>query len=97
MHQYFVYILTNAYNTVLYIGVTGNLIRRVHEHHENLSDSFTKRYNVNKLVYFESTSDVRAAITREKQLKGGSRQKKIDLVTSFNPTWRDLFHEISQP
>jgi putative endonuclease len=97
MHQYFVYILTNAYNTVLYVGITNDLIRRVHQHKNKLADGFTKRYNVNKLVYFEMTSDVRVAIEREKQLKGGSRRKKIALIQSMNPLWQDLYSQLSQP
>ncbi len=77
--QYYVYILTNKNNNVLYIGVTNNLARRSYEHREQTSyhDSFTKKYNVNKLVYYENYQDIRVAIAREKQLKAGSRQKKI--------------------
>jgi putative endonuclease len=93
-NQYCVYIMTNNGNTVLYTGVTNNLKRRVVEHKEKLAEGFTKRYNVTKLVYYEVTDDVRAAIAREKQIKGGSRQKKIALVNSINPEWRDLFDEI---
>jgi len=72
--QYYVYIMTNKYNTVLYNGVTNDLVRRVYEHKEKLVEGFTKRYNVDKLVYFECTDDVNAAIAREKQIKGGSRR-----------------------
>jgi putative endonuclease len=93
-HQYCVYILTNENNTVLYTGVTNNIHRRVREHKEGRGSKFTKRYNVHKLVYFEQTDDVNAAITREKQIKAGSRQKKIDLIDSINPEWRDLAEEI---
>jgi putative endonuclease len=93
-HQYCVYIMTNYGNTVLYTGVTNSLKRRVLEHKEKLVEGFTKRYNVTKLVYYEVTEDVRAAIAREKQIKGGSRQKKINLINSINPEWRDLFDEI---
>jgi putative endonuclease len=89
--QYCVYIMTNAHNTVLYTGVTNNLMRRVGEHKAGKSE-FTKRYNVTKLVYYECGDDVNVAITREKQIKAGSRQKKIDLVNSMNPEWKDL-HE----
>jgi len=78
--MYFVYILTNWDNSVMYIGVTGNLEKRLYEHRNNLVDGFTKKYNVHKLVYFESTSDVRSAIAREKQLKGWRREKKNALV-----------------
>ena len=92
--RYYVYIMTNKHNTVLYTGVTNNLRRRVWEHKEKLGGGFTSRYNVNKLVYYEDTADVRTAIAREKQIKGGSRQKKIDLVNSLNPDWRDLYDDL---
>ncbi len=88
--MYYVYILTNTYNTVLYIGVTSNLERRLYEHKNKLADGFTKKYNIHKLVYFDSTNDVRAAIEKEKQLKGWTRAKKNALVESVNPQWRDL-------
>ncbi len=88
--MYFVYILTNWNNSVLYIGVTSNLERRLYEHKNHLADGFTDKYNVTKLVYYEHTSDVRAAISREKQLKGWTRAKKIALVSSANPSWCDL-------
>ncbi|UCC76639.1 MAG: GIY-YIG nuclease family protein, partial [Anaerolineales bacterium] len=77
--------MTNKYNTVLYTGVTGALRRRVYEHREGLGSGFTGRYNIKKLVYYETTEDVLAAIAREKQIKGGSRKKKIDLINSMNP------------
>ena len=86
---YFVYILSNRSRT-LYVGVTNNLERRVSEHKQKLIEGFTRRYNVTQLVYCESTEDVRAAITREKQIKGWTRAKKIALVDSVNPDWRDL-------
>ncbi len=89
--QYCVYIMTNTHHTVFYTGVTGNLARRVLEHRSGKAGSFTKKYNLTKLVYYECGSDVRAAIAREKQIKGGSRQKKIELVGSMNPGWIDLF------
>jgi putative endonuclease len=88
--QYCVYILTNPNHTVLYTGVTGNLQRRVSEHQQKLHPGFTQKYNVTQLVYFEVTTDVQAAILREKQIKAGSRQKKIDLINSMNPDWKDL-------
>ena len=88
--MYFVYILTNWNNSVLYIGVTGNLERRLYEHKNHLADGFTDKYNATKLVYYEHTSDVRAAISREKQLKGWTRAKKIALVSGANPSWSDL-------
>lgn len=86
--------MTNKNNTVLYTGVTNDLKRRVYEHKEKLIDGFTKKYNVNKLVYFEFTSDINSAIQREKQIKAGSRQKKIDLINSINKDWKDLNNEI---
>jgi putative endonuclease len=95
MHQYYVYILTNRTNSVLYVGITSNLVQRIYQHRLKLIDGFTKRYNVDRLVYFENTSDVRTAIAREKQLKGGSREKKLMLIRNANPTWKDLYPEIS--
>ena len=86
----FVYILSNWNDSVLYIGVTNNLERRLYEHRNGLVDGFTKKYNVHKLVYFEHTSDVYSAISREKQLKKWSRAKKNFLVASMNPQWKDL-------
>lgn len=88
--MYFVYILTNWNNKVLYTGVTNNLERRLFEHKDCLVDGFTKKYNIHKLVYFDSTSDVKAAIAREKQIKGWTRRKKNALVESINPEWNDL-------
>ncbi|MDO8583905.1 MAG: GIY-YIG nuclease family protein [bacterium] len=90
MRSYFVYILTNKINTVLYIGVTNDLHRRVYQHRTKEADGFTARYNINKLVYYEATNDVHSAISREKQLKAGSRKKKIELIEQDNQTWRDL-------
>ncbi len=87
---YYVYILTNKSDRVMYIGVTSNLERRLYEHKQELVDGFTKKYHVHKLVYYEQTSDVRAAIAREKELKGWLRAKKNALVETMNPTWRDL-------
>ncbi len=94
MNQYYIYILTNKNNTTLYIGVTNNLIRRIYEHKNKLVDGFTKKYNLNKLVYFESTTDVESAIVREKQLKAGSRKKKVKLIEKENTDWQDLYGEI---
>ena len=88
--MYFVYILSNWDDSVLYIGVTSNLIRRLQEHRNKLADGFTKQYNVHKLVYYEHTNDVYSAISREKQLKNWSRSKKITLIERMNPEWRDL-------
>ena len=90
--NYYVYILTNKHRTVLYTGVTNDLIRRVYEHKNHLEKgSFTAKYNVEYLVYFESTADVEAAIQREKQIKGWNRKRKNQLIESKNPTWNDLY------
>jgi putative endonuclease len=94
--EYFVYIMTNKYNTVLYTGVTNILLRRVWEHKEGTGSIFTSRYRVNKLVYYESYENINLAIAREKQIKGGSRQKKINLIVSLNPNWKDLYEEMTQ-
>jgi putative endonuclease len=90
MNQYFVYILTNKSNKVLYIGVTNNLERRMYEHRNQMIDGFTKKYNLTKLVYFEEASDVKSAIEREKQLKNWHRDWKISLINQVNPNWDDL-------
>jgi putative endonuclease len=92
--QYYVYIMTNARDTTLYTGVTGDLKRRVLEHKEKLVEGFTKRYNLTKLVYYECCEDVQSAISREKQIKAGSRRKKIDLIYGINSGWRDLYNEL---
>ena len=89
-HNYYVYIMTNKNNTVLYTGVTNDLIRRVYEHKNKMIKGFTAKYNINKLVYFEHMTDVESAIMREKQIKGGSRTKKIALIKKMNPEWKDL-------
>ena len=89
-----VYIMTNNHNTVIYSGVTNNLARRVYEHKSGLGGMFTKKYNLCKLVYYEVTDNVYSALAREKQIKGGSRKKKIDLVNGVNPEWKDLYEEI---
>ena len=91
--QYFVYIVTNKYHTVLYTGVTNNLDRRIDQHRTALPTTFTGRYKTNKLVYFEEHGDILEAISREKQIKAGSRQKKMDLINSINPEWNDLLLE----
>ena len=88
--MYFVCILSNWDDSVLYIGVTGNLPRRLYEHRNKLVDGFTKQYNVHKLVYYEHTNDVYSAISREKQLKNWNRSKKTALIEKRNPEWRDL-------
>lgn len=86
--------MTNKMNTVLYTGVTNDLKRRVFEHREKLVAGFTKKYNVTKLVYYEVTSDVRTAILREKQIKSGSRRKKIILVSEMNSEWKGLYESL---
>ncbi|MDQ2179811.1 GIY-YIG nuclease family protein [Marinifilum sp. D714] len=92
---YQVYILTNKNRTVLYTGVTSNLKERVDQHKEKLnSKSFTARYNVDHLVYYEQFFDIGEAIAREKQIKAGSRQKKLNLINEFNPEWKDLFDQL---
>jgi putative endonuclease len=93
-NQYYIYLMSNKNNTVIYTGVTNNLKRRVYEHKEKMIDGFTKKYNVDKLVYFEFIDDINSAIQREKQIKAGSRKKKIDLINSINKGWKDLYDEI---
>jgi putative endonuclease len=88
-YQYFVYIMTNKSGT-LYTGVTNNLERRIYEHKHHLVKGFTNKYNIDKLVYFEETNDIHAAISREKQIKGWLRKKKIALIESINLEWNDL-------
>jgi putative endonuclease len=93
MKQYYVYIVSSKSKT-LYIGVTNDIVRRVYEHKNKLADGFTKKYNINKLTYFEETENVNSAIAREKELKGWKRFKKIRLIEASNPKWRDLYPEI---
>jgi putative endonuclease len=88
--QYYVYIMTNKGNRVLYTGVTNDLQRRVYEHKNKLVKGFTKKYNVIKLVFYEVCNEIESAILREKQIKGWLRAKKIALIESMNPEWRDL-------
>ena len=88
--SYFVYILANWNHSVLYIGVTNDLQRSVYEHRQEVVEGFTKKYHVHKLVYYEHTGDVKAALAREKQLKGWRREKKEALVETMNPDWNDL-------
>ncbi len=92
--NYYVYIMANKGNTVLYTGVTNDLQRRVYEHGEKLAEGFTKRYNVCKLVYYEAFDDADSAISREKQIKSGSKQKKNELVEGMNASWDDLYGEL---
>ena len=87
---YYVYILTNKRHNVLYTGVTNNLDKRVFEHKTRQNEGFTSKYKVNKLVYYEITEDVNSAIEREKQIKAGPRKKKVELIESMNPEWKDL-------
>jgi len=89
--QYYVYIMTNKTNTVLYTGITNNLKRRIYEHKNKLLSGFTKKYNINKLVYYEIFDNSYYAIQREKQIKGGSREKKIELIKKFNPNFNNLY------
>jgi len=91
--MYFVYILTNWNNKVLYTGFTNNLERRLYEHKNKLEEGFTKKYNISKLVYFDCTGDVKTAIEREKQIKGWTRAKKNVLIEEMNPEWKDLSEE----
>ncbi|MGP8281988.1 MAG: GIY-YIG nuclease family protein [Desulfomonilaceae bacterium] len=88
--NYYVYIMTNWDDSVIYIGVTSDLTRRLYQHKSKMLKGFTEKYNVNKLVYFEETADVLSAITREKEIKKWRRDKKDELVSSINPKWRDL-------
>ena len=89
--QYYIYILTNKTNKVLYIGVTSNLIGRIYQHKNKFVKGFTQKYNATELVYYEIYRDIRDALQREKQLKGGSRKKKILLIEGMNPEWKDLY------
>ena len=95
MKQYYVYILASRKNGVLYIGITNDLRRRVFEHKNNLIAGFTKKYNVNKLVYFELINQPMDAINREKRMKKWKRQWKIELIESLNPEWKDLYFELT--
>jgi putative endonuclease len=88
--QYYIYIITNKSNRVLYTGVTNDLRKRVYEHKNKLIKGFTSRYNVDKLVFYDVCDDIESAILREKQIKGWLRRKKVALIESMNPEWRDL-------
>ena len=92
--SYFVYIMSNKPNGVLYIGVTNDLIRRVFEHKQHLAIGFTARYNLDKLVWFEQTEDINSGIAKEKQLKNWHRQWKVNLIEQANPNWQDLYANI---
>ena len=92
--QSYIYIMTNHDETVLYTGVTSDLVKRVYEHKNKLREGFTNKYNVSKLVYYKVFDNIESAVTREKQIKGGSRTKKIKLIKEFNPDWFDLYDTI---
>ncbi len=94
MKNYYIYMMANKTNSTIYIGVTSDLIKRVWQHKNKLVDGFTKHYNLNKLVYYEETTDATSAIAREKQLKGWKREKKNRLIESINPNWKDLYDDI---
>ena len=96
LNNYYIYILANWTNSVIYIGVTNNLSRRLFEHKNKLLDGFTKKYNLDKLVYFETYNDINEAILREKELKKWRREKKNNLIESLNPGWRDLSLEFRE-
>jgi len=90
----YVYLLTNKTNRAIYTGVTNDLQKRIYEHKQSLIKGFTSKYNVNKLVYYEVFDDIESAISREKQIKGGSREKKIGLIERTNPGYKDLYQEL---
>jgi putative endonuclease len=94
MNQYYVYILASKRNGTLYIGITNDLIRRVYEHKSRSIEGFTKKYNVDKLVYYEKTNDINSGIKREKQLKKWYRKWKLELIENKNPDWQDLYDEL---
>ena len=92
---YYIYIVSNEHNNVIYTGVTNDLIRRIYEHKHHMDkSSFTARYNVEKLVYYEATSNIESAISREKRIKGWNRKRKDKLIASMNPDWKDLYEGI---
>ena len=93
-HISYVYIMFNCRNGTLYTGVTNNLVRRVWEHKNKMVDGFTKKYSIDKLGYYEIYTDIADAIQREKQIKGGSRKAKLNLIETMNPNWNDLYDEL---
>ena len=95
MGQYSVYILANKRNGTIYIGITNNLLKRVHQHKSNLVEGFTKTYKVHELVYYETYKNINDAITREKRMKKWKRKWKLQLIEKFNPNWEDLFDNLS--
>ncbi len=94
--NFYTYILTSKRNGTLYIGVTSDLIKRIWQHKEELADSFTKKYNIKNLVYYEQHEDAYSAITREKQLKSWKRKWKLEIIEKFNPRWEDLYKKIAR-
>ena len=92
--QSYTYLMTNKSNNVLYVGVTSNLQKRIYEHKQKLVEGFTKKYNINKLVYYEVFDDIKNAIEREKKIKAGSRVKKVQLIKKTNPGFKDLYYEL---
>ena len=90
----YIYILFNRKNGTLYVGVTSDLIKRIYQHKNKLIEGFTKKYGVDKLGYYEICNDIESAISREKQIKAGSRKKKIDLIEKINPNWDDLYYSL---
>ena len=94
MQTYYVYMMANKNNNVLYIGVTNNLIRRVYEHKKGMIDGFTKKYNCHKLVWFQQADDVTTAITQEKKMKKWKREYKKNVIREINPEWKDLYDEL---
>ena len=94
MKTYYVYMMANTHNNVLYIGVTNNLIRRAYEHKNNHVDGFTKQYNCHKLVWFEQTTDVMSAIEQEKRMKKWKRKYKENIINAVNPDWKDLYDDL---
>lgn len=92
--QGYIYIITNCSNKTLYIGVTSNLVKRILEHKNHVVDGFSKKYNLNKLIYYEVYDDIGTAISREKYLKGKKREFKINLIETINKDWKDLYDEI---
>lgn len=93
-HNYYIYVISNWNNKVIYVGMTNDIERRIYEHKNKIFEGFSKKYNLNKLVYYEHTNDVNAAIRREKEIKKWRREKKNKLIESMNPEWKDLADEL---
>ena len=94
MKKCYVYIISNKYNTTLYVGVTNDLRRRIHEHKENIIKGFSSRYNCNKLVWYEELENIKSVIEKEKQMKKWKREYKENLINNMNPEWIDLYESI---